>query len=522
MKFVVIILFGILNSLVESLKSAVVVGSGPSGLASALVLAKRHGYQVTVLEATEREDILKYDPRKGYPFLISPRGQKFTSLFPEVQTALEENGVGVEGSTPLISIPADPNELVDIKPKTITMFKPIGQRYWIRRHEFSKLLLDYCSQEKNIQLVNGVYCKSVGSTSDSEIKVLVDKASGVKEEYKCSLLIAADGMRSSVRESLSKGPSPLPGWKNNKPSGFKAKKWNSPASGLKFKTLNMNPDATIPIGDGSVYKMPFNTETFHAIRSVNDSPTTAMSLGILPSRESSTRALNVIRIPSHEVWQLRDGKALREWFSKAFPRFDFSSQTPLIEQTEFDRFASEDALTLPPCQYSPQLHTSSPTGDAAVIILGDAAHTFPPDLGEGVNSGLEDVVALDKCLGNSKSLGEMATKYSKERIPETRALVKLARVGAPFQYNQAGGMLTVKKLFWSINFFTRLLLNKITFGITPPGIPLLISERPGLKYTSILKRADFLTASLWAFAVTVAIRTTGLLTKLSALFAPSL
>lgn len=35
-------------------------GAGPAGLASALVLSQRHGYNVTILEVSERTDV--YDP----------------------------------------------------------------------------------------------------------------------------------------------------------------------------------------------------------------------------------------------------------------------------------------------------------------------------------------------------------------------------------------------------------------------------------------------------------------------------
>lgn len=144
-------------------------------------------------------------------------------------------------------------------------------------------------------------------------------------------------------------------------------------------------------------------------------------MGILPSKQVPTRAMNVIRLPNHDIWKIRDGNELKSWFSKAFPRLDFSSKTPLIEQEEFDRFAANDGLTLPPIQYSPELHVKSPSGDAAVLILGDAAHTFPPDLGEGVNAGLEDVVVLDEALTNNGKVGDMATEYSKARKPEVRS-----------------------------------------------------------------------------------------------------
>ncbi|KAL3934874.1 MAG: hypothetical protein SGBAC_009500 [Bacillariaceae sp.] len=473
-------------------KTAVVVGSGPAGLASALVLAKRHGYQVTVLESAERIDV--YDPRKGYPFLIGERGQKLTKLFPSLlHEPLKERGVGVEGPTQLISIPSDPNEVVDLEPKEITIFRPTGERFWVPRHQFTKILLDAAAKTENITLVNGVSCLEIKTDSDSEITVCTESkdASGspMLKEYKSSVVIAADGMNSAVRESLSKPDSSLSDWVNGRPKGFKVKRWNSPSSGLKFKTLHMNPKAKISV----VFK----------------SPTTAISFGILPSREVPSRAMNVIRLANHDIWKIRNGNELKEWFSKAFPRLDFGSDTPLIEQEELDRFAANDGLTLPPIQYSPELHVRSPTGNAAVVILGDAAHTFPPDLGEGVNAGLEDVVALDEALAANEKPGEMSAAYSKARKPETKALVKIATYGAPFQYGQSGGMLTVKKMLWTLNFAARLILNKLTFGLTPPQLAIQISQT-NLPYSAVWKRAQILTFSLLTVFVGVMARGFGL------------
>ncbi|CAJ1954680.1 unnamed protein product [Cylindrotheca closterium] len=498
---------------VSGFKTATVVGSGPVGLASALVLAKRHGYQVTVLESAERIDV--YDPRKGYPFLIGERGQRLTKLFPSLlHEPLKERGVGVQGPTQLVSIPADPKEVVDLEPKEITIFRPSGERFWVPRHEFTKILLDAATKTENITLVNGVSCRGVKTESDSEIIVCTESkdeyGSLVRKEYKSSILIAADGMNSAVRESLSKPESSLSNWVNGKPKGFQVKRWNSPSSGLKFKTLHMNPKAKIPVGDGTEYQIPFNTQTFHALRSQFKSPKTAMSLGILPCREVPSRAMNVIRLAKHDIWEIRDGNKLKEWFSEAFPRLDFGSDTPMIEQEEFDRFAANDGLTLPPVQYSPELQVQSHTGNAAVIILGDAAHTFPPDLGEGVNSGLEDVVALDEALTNNETPGEMATSYAKARKPETKALVKIATHGAPFQYGQSGGLLTVKRILWTLNFGARLILNKLSFGLTPPQLAIQISQT-NLAYSVVWKRAQMLTLTLWMVFAGIMARAFGLL-----------
>jgi 2-polyprenyl-6-methoxyphenol hydroxylase-like FAD-dependent oxidoreductase len=218
----------------ECMKTAIVVGAGPSGLATALVLSKRHGYDVTVLEAAESIDV--YDPTKAYPFLIRERGQKLTKLFPSLQKALEEKGVAAEGPTQILSVPADPEEILDTAPKPVSIAPAsIRRDFWIRRHEFNRILLDAAAEEDKITVVLGAKCKSVSATSDSVIEICTQEGDKSTKTYKTSFLVAADGMKSTVRESLAESPSRFPGWRNNRPGGFKIKRWFSPASGLKFK-----------------------------------------------------------------------------------------------------------------------------------------------------------------------------------------------------------------------------------------------------------------------------------------------
>jgi threonine dehydrogenase-like Zn-dependent dehydrogenase len=70
-------------------KNAIVVGGGPAGLAAAYILAKTHGYQVTVLERNTKEEYAN----EAYSYAIKYQGQRFTQQFPEIQSALEQNGV---------------------------------------------------------------------------------------------------------------------------------------------------------------------------------------------------------------------------------------------------------------------------------------------------------------------------------------------------------------------------------------------------------------------------------------------
>jgi 2-polyprenyl-6-methoxyphenol hydroxylase-like FAD-dependent oxidoreductase len=505
-----------------SQKEAVVIGAGPAGLTSALVLARRHGYLVTVLEANEKIDV--YDPSKAYPFLIRERGQKLTRLFSDLQRTLEENGIGVEGATKMVSVPADPDEKLDTTPKEISIFVPQGKNYWLRRHEFLRLLLDTVAKEDNIELIKGVECESIQPVGDKAIEVRatrrISPTSKETVTVQSNLVIACDGMKSNVRQSLAQEHSKFEKWENGNPKGFQLKQWTSPSTGLKFKTIHINADAKVPVGDGTEYEIPFGVQTFHTIRSRHaKDPKKFISLGLLPAKKAPTRTFNVIRDDNHEIWSIRDGQELRKWFADSFPRFDFSSNSSLVEQKEFDRFASVDGLRLPLCQRSPKLYVASPDSKAAVVLVGDAVHCFPPDLGEGVNSGLEDVLALDRALDeHSDSVGDMARAYAKERSPESAAIVRMVRFGAPFQYGQFGGMTSVKKAIWTFNFFGRMLLNKLTFGLTPR--PVFVEVGDGhKKYSSVLRKADTLTAMLWAMSGALLLKVTGLLSKLTSLVA---
>ncbi len=74
-----------------------------------------------------------------------------------------------------------------------------------------------------------------------------------------------------------------------------------------------------------------------------------------------------------------------------------------------------------------------------MALVGDSLHAFPPDLGQGVNSGLKDVLMLGKHLSKAKpalaqqrgSLQAGLKGYEDEATAEARALVRLMQLGGP-------------------------------------------------------------------------------------------
>ncbi|WP_084516851.1 FAD-dependent oxidoreductase [Microtetraspora niveoalba] len=66
-------------------------------------------------------------------------------------------------------------------------------------------------------------------------------------------------------------------------------------------------------------------------------------------------------------------------------------------------------------------------GEGRVTLLGDAAHTMPPTLGQGANQTLEDVWALGRELAKGGDPAARLRAYEKTRYPQVSLVSRLAR-----------------------------------------------------------------------------------------------
>jgi len=62
------------------------------------------------------------------------------------------------------------------------------------------------------------------------------------------------------------------------------------------------------------------------------------------------------------------------------------------------------------------------TADGAVVLAGDAAHAIQPYMGQGLNTGLEDVLVLQQCLVDTPSAQAALERYAALRKPEADAI----------------------------------------------------------------------------------------------------
>lgn len=504
-------------------KKAVIVGGGPVGLATALTLSNApHFYDITLVEQAPQAS--GYDPTKAYLYLVNPRGQTWTKSFPRVQELLAERGSVNTGMGNLVLVPGDPEEPI---PDKIPPTPGAEPSYWISRHTMVELLEEVIQEQEtdrkkerktdigSIEVLPCKQCMEMKALEDGRVEVVVMDTQSIEsrfqQSFEADLVVGADGMNSVVRGLLANPPRDAHrSWLTASQKKFQTKTWSSAASGLRMKVLQFPPGFVIPPDTKTT------SETTYAIRSVNKGPKDYVSLGLLPVKDPNmVRPTNVITRPNHDVWKLKTGEEIKAWFTKAFPRLDLNS---LIDDAEWERFAGAQGTTFPKCQFCSGMQLTSVDGDKGVVLVGDAIHAFPPDIGQGINAGFADVVSFDRALqgkdivtGNDldkkpSNLAESLKTYEKVRAPEIAALIRLSRFGSPYQYRQPLYRDRAGRILWSLNVAFRMLLNKV---LKVPPACIMGAMDKSVTYRRLMRQSDITTVALWSIVALVVQRIWG-------------
>ena len=493
------------------------------GLATALTLSRPpHQYDVTLLEQSA-SGVGTYNPARAYLYNVNPRGLEWFTQHERAMQKLEQHGVaqtGVFGQ--MVVVPADPKVPINFPKPSVDSSKPNNRTsYWIPRHTMVQILTECCEEQQQklypvdetygkIEICNGKRVDTLTTTTaDEQDQQLVAVHCQDGSTYTANLVVAADGIDSQVRQCLASSKSDAPvipesSWLyRHNPSLFQVRHYSSPSSGIKLKALQLPPSFILTDSDGSTTVS--QSSTSYVFRSIHQGSRNRVSLGCLPMRDASAiRPANTNTPFDHEIWSLRTGPQAKAWFIQAFPRLPWDAW---IDDAEWERFAQEGGTTFPLCQYSPGSAVSD-GHNTGVVMAGDACHAFPPDIGQGINSGLQDVVVLDRALRGcdlrtgtvTKSgappptLSQALETYQGNRGPEHRALIRLARFGAPYQYRQPWKRHRIGRVLWTVNVLLRAILNKLTFGVVPPAA-IILAQGNALTFRQVMRRAD---ATTWA------------------------
>jgi kynurenine 3-monooxygenase len=478
----------------KSFSNVAIVGGGPAGLATALMLAKRGWTEITVLE--KRPAANYYEPDKSYNYLIDGRGQKFTDL------------LGLSKWLSQIGVSSKEFYLTKIKAngKRNTLKVPFvnptrKEAYWVPRQAFLLLLYQEIEQnwQERITVLFDTQCDRIDKKAGKLI-VTASQQNGTQFTLTPRLLVGCDGINSIVRNTLEQ-------WEPSS-ERFKLHFFPSPSSGLKYKVLSLPPQFPLDrTGEECAV-----SDMAYAIRGSFKDCQHSLSLGLFPIKDANgIRSANLITLPQHQLWELKSGEQLYDYFERAFP---YLSVRQIISQEEADRFAKSDGGSFPVPQYCSGLHyllERSPNEETAsgVILLGDAIHCFPPDIGQGVNSALEDVCVLNEVFAQTNDDFDRALPlYETLRSPDVKALIRLAQTAFPWQYNQD----RLGKSLWSVNFFLRLVLNRILpFLFNPPSFFLI--QNHNLSYHQIWKKAQQTTKIIYFLIVAIVIILLGIIGK---------
>ncbi|CAM9386006.1 unnamed protein product [Discosporangium mesarthrocarpum] len=379
-----------------------VVGGGPTGLATALMLSRRGYRDIMVLERLpeppEPSSDVWVNGERSYNLGIGGRGQIALAELDAADGVLSwcASAVGRKDWSP--QAPEGAERIFTERKYTTKV---------IARDRLSSCLLKEVREKHadSVQVRFDTECVGVewreeadGGGSPGARLTMRDTKSGEEFEAEVDLVVGADGVKSAIRESLEKSKRLM---KRLSGKELRVK---------RFPDRNTFSYKVIPFRLDAGWRNDFN----YSHRTKEE-----ITLEMLPTKEGLQVGVLLFRPDNALVLGLKTVDDAKTLFKDLFPQF-----AGMIADGAYERLVTQPVSRLPVFSYSgPVLHLGR-----SAVLLGDAIKSVKPYFGLGVNTAFEDCIALDRCLEETgDDLATALPLYSRRRAPEAKDLVELSR-----------------------------------------------------------------------------------------------
>lgn len=349
--------------------STIVVGGGPSGLATAMMLAERNWKNIVVIDrrpAPAEDESMWLDFSRNYLIGLGGRGQN----------ALKKLGAWDEVEECCTMVVGR----VDWAPGSQ---EGVERNYTDRPYKTQVLARDRLAWAL-YQKVRSM--KEIEFRWNAEVVSYAGNRVTLKdgETLTAPFVVAADGAARVVA--------------------------NSNLEVVRYEDDNRRVFKSVPLKLPSGWRGDVN----YSARSKDG----RLNFDALPaSREKDYCGVLLLRDSDPVAREAADPEETRKLLDAELPQF-----SALVSDEDVAAVAARPPSTLPRFTYVDGL-----TIRDELVVVGDAAHTVKPYFGLGANSALEDVVALRDALDENEDGKSALAAYSKSRSPEAKALVQISR-----------------------------------------------------------------------------------------------